>query len=51
MSEYICKANDNRLKAVVRTPLFRQRIERNKKGKGSYRRCEKHRHAIGEKNA
>ena len=29
---------DNALQALVTSPLFKQRIERNKKGKGSYRR-------------
>ena len=29
---------DNALQALVTSPLFRQRVERNKKGKGSYRR-------------
>ncbi|MCR6554080.1 ribosome alternative rescue factor ArfA [Aeromonas sp. CPF2-S1] len=29
---------DNHLKALVTSPLFRSRVERNKKGKGSYQR-------------
>ena len=31
----------SRLKKVVREPVFRQRIEKNKKGKGSYSRKDK----------
>lgn len=31
----------SRLKKVVREPVFRQRIEKNKKGKGSYTRKDK----------
>lgn len=34
--------NDNALEALLHDPLYRQRIERNQKGKGSYRRKEKH---------
>lgn len=34
--------NDNALEALLHDPLFRQRIEKNKKGKGSYLRKEKH---------
>lgn len=30
--------NDNALQAILFDPLFRQRKEQNKKGKGSYRR-------------
>lgn len=33
---------DNHLQALVRDPLFRCRVEQNKKGKGSYRRRGKH---------
>lgn len=33
---------DNALQALLHDPLFRQRIEQNKKGKGSYRRKEKY---------
>lgn len=32
---------DNALQALLRDPLFKQRIEKNQKGKGSYRRKEK----------
>lgn len=32
------KVKDNALKAALRTPLFRQRIEKKKKGRGSYSR-------------
>ncbi|RJG47874.1 ribosome alternative rescue factor ArfA [Motilimonas pumila] len=32
---------DNALKAVLNTPLFKQRIEKAKKGKGSYQRKQK----------
>ena len=34
--------NDNALEALLHDPLFRQRVERNKKGKGSYLRKDKH---------
>ena len=33
---------DNALAALVHDPLFRQRVEKNKKGKGSYMRKAKH---------
>ncbi|KMW71604.1 hypothetical protein TI10_18495 [Photorhabdus luminescens subsp. luminescens] len=33
---------DNALEALLRDPLFKQRVEKNKKGKGSYQRKEKH---------
>ena len=33
---------DNALEALLSDPLFRQRVEKNKKGKGSYNRKEKH---------
>ncbi|GAA4492991.1 ribosome alternative rescue factor ArfA [Pseudaeromonas paramecii] len=33
---------DNALAALVTDPLFRNRIEQNRKGKGSYRRHAKH---------
>ncbi|STO64410.1 ArfA [Haemophilus parahaemolyticus] len=36
------KINDSAIKALVTDPLFRTRVERNKKGKGSYQRHEKH---------
>lgn len=32
---------DNALEALLHDPLFRQRVEKNKKGKGSYQRKEK----------
>ncbi|MFU2314961.1 alternative ribosome-rescue factor A [Rahnella sp. PCH160] len=32
---------DNALQALLHDPLFKQRIEKNQKGKGSYRRKEK----------
>lgn len=32
---------DNALQALLHDPLFRQRVEKNLKGKGSYRRKEK----------
>jgi len=34
--------NDNALQALLHDPLFKQRVEKNKKGKGSYQRQEKH---------
>ncbi|WP_038158490.1 alternative ribosome-rescue factor A [Trabulsiella guamensis] len=34
--------NDNAIEALLHDPLFRQRIEKNKKGKGSYLRKDKH---------
>ncbi|HEK1051539.1 TPA: alternative ribosome-rescue factor A [Proteus mirabilis] len=33
---------DNALAALVHDPLFRQRVEKNKKGKGNYMRKAKH---------
>lgn len=33
---------DNAIEALLRDPLFKQRIEKNKKGKGSYQRKGKH---------
>ncbi|MEY8713511.1 alternative ribosome-rescue factor A [Mangrovibacter phragmitis] len=33
---------DNALEALLHDPLFRQRVERNKKGKGSYSRKTKY---------
>jgi len=36
------KINDNAIEALLHDPLFKQRIERNVKGKGSYQRKEKH---------
>jgi len=32
---------DNAIEALLHDPLFRQRVEKNSKGKGSYRRKEK----------
>ena len=34
--------NNNAIEALLHDPLFRQRVEKNKKGKGSYLRKEKH---------
>ncbi|HHH1320271.1 TPA: alternative ribosome-rescue factor A [Yersinia enterocolitica] len=36
------KIKDNALEALLHDPIFRQRIEKNVKGKGSYQRKEKH---------
>ncbi|NKI74363.1 alternative ribosome-rescue factor A [Dickeya sp. CFBP 2040] len=36
------RITDNALEALLHDPLFRQRVEQNAKGKGSYRRREKH---------
>ncbi len=33
---------DNAIEALLHDPLFRQRVEKNQKGKGSYRRKDKH---------
>ena len=33
---------DNAIEALLNDPLFRQRLEKNKKGKGSYQRKDKH---------
>ena len=33
--------NDNALQALLHDPLFKARVEKNKKGKGSYQRQEK----------
>lgn len=38
---------DNALAALVTDPLFRSRIEQNRKGKGSYRRHAKHKTGDG----
>lgn len=40
---------ESAVKALVTDPLFRHKVERNRKGKGSYRRTEKHKKA-GYKN-
>ncbi|MBF4101855.1 ribosome alternative rescue factor ArfA [Mannheimia haemolytica] len=37
---------ESAVKALVTDPLFRQRVERNRKGKGSYRRQEKHKNYL-----
>ncbi len=42
--------NDNALQAILYDPLFRQRIEQNKKGKGSYRRKSRDNRQGGEGN-
>jgi len=34
--------NNNAIEALLHDPLFRQRVEKNKKGKGSYLRKDKH---------
>jgi len=33
---------DNAIEALLHDPLFRQRVEQNQKGKGSFKRKEKH---------
>ena len=33
---------DNAIEALLHDPLFRQRVEKTRKGKGSYQRKEKH---------
>lgn len=40
---------ESAVKALVTDKLFRIRVERNRKGKGSYQRNEKHRKAYEEK--
>ncbi|MGB7803685.1 alternative ribosome-rescue factor A [Buttiauxella sp.] len=45
MSKYQHKKGiikDNAIEALLHDPLFRQRVEQNKKGKGSYQRTAKH---------
>ena len=45
MSKYQHKRRiikDNAIEALLHDPLFRQRVEQNKKGKGSYQRNTKH---------
>ena len=37
-----CAIKDNAIQALLHDKLFRQRVERNKKGKGSYQRKAKH---------
>ncbi|MEP9159626.1 alternative ribosome-rescue factor A (plasmid) [Enterobacter hormaechei] len=36
------QTKDNAIEALLHDPLFRQRVEKNKKGKGSYLRKGKH---------
>ncbi|QLB18963.1 alternative ribosome-rescue factor A [Mannheimia granulomatis] len=36
---------ESAVKALVTDPLFKSRVEKNRKGKGSYRRHEKHKNA------
>ncbi|AKA38953.1 alternative ribosome-rescue factor A [Yersinia ruckeri] len=36
------KIKNNAIEALLRDPLFRVRIEKNNKGKGSYQRKDKH---------
>ncbi|MFB5174068.1 ribosome alternative rescue factor ArfA [Erwinia amylovora] len=38
---------DNAIEALLRDPLFKPRLEVNQKGKGSYRRKEKHEKKTG----
>lgn len=38
------------IKALVTDPLFKMRVEKNRKGKGSYRRNEKHKKAFDVKS-
>jgi alternative ribosome-rescue factor len=38
---------DNAIEALLHDPLFRQRVEKNKKGKGSYQRKDKHANGTG----
>ena len=42
--------NDNALQAILYDPLFRQRKEQNRKGKGSYRRKSRDNRQGGEGN-
>ena len=42
--------NDNALQAILYDSLFRQRVEQNKKGKGSYRRKSRDNRQGGEGN-
>lgn len=42
--------NDNALQAILYDPLFRQRQEQNRKGKGSYRRKSRDNRQGGEGN-
>ncbi|MGV7091049.1 alternative ribosome-rescue factor A [Siccibacter turicensis] len=36
------KINNNAIEALLHDPLFRQRVEKNQKGKGSFQRKGKH---------
>ena len=42
--------HDNALQAILYDPLFKQRVEQNKKGKGSYRRKSRDNRQGGEGN-
>ncbi|GJL05520.1 alternative ribosome-rescue factor A [Enterobacter hormaechei] len=42
LSAYKGQIKDNAIEALLHDPLFRQRVEKNKKGKGSYLRKGKH---------
>lgn len=44
------RIKESAVKAMVTDPLFRHKIEKNRKGKGSYRRHEKYKNAIYIKN-
>ncbi|MEX6399052.1 alternative ribosome-rescue factor A [Providencia hangzhouensis] len=49
MSKYQHKRGeikDNAIEALLHDPLFRQRVEKNKKGKGSYTRKEKNKKSV-----
>ncbi|MFA9487626.1 MULTISPECIES: alternative ribosome-rescue factor A [unclassified Mannheimia] len=41
---------ESAVKALVTDPLFRHKVEKNRKGKGSYRRHEKHKNVAYGKN-
>ncbi|AHG79737.1 hypothetical protein X875_11190 [Mannheimia varigena USDA-ARS-USMARC-1388] len=44
------KIKESVVKALVTDPLFQHKVEKNRKGKGSYRRHEKHKNAVYHKN-
>ena len=49
MSKYQHKRGeikDNAIEALLHDPLFRQRVEKNKKGKGSYTRKGKNKNSV-----
>lgn len=49
MSKYQHKRGeikDNAIEALLHDPLFRQRVEKNKKGKGSYSRKGKNKNSV-----